>query len=143
MDWDPLYSNSASYWAGRTIEFKDGAEWKAFWVVGEGALLSHEHGLNGEVLTFPIGRFPQGASPYGVFDMIGNAAEWVQDWYEPYSYLNAPLSDPQGPHGQLLKVVRGGSWLKPARNLRVSDRDYALLTDRATGIGFRCAKDTW
>jgi formylglycine-generating enzyme required for sulfatase activity len=143
MDWDPLYSNSASYWAGRTIEFKDGAEWKAFWVAGEGALVSHEHGLNGEVLTLPIGRFPQGASPYGALDMTGNVAEWVQDWYEPYSYLNAPLADPQGPHGQLLKVVRGGSWLKPARNLRVSDRDYALPTDRATGIGFRCAKDVF
>jgi formylglycine-generating enzyme required for sulfatase activity len=143
MDWDIFSSSSASYWAGHTIEFKDGAAWKAFWMTGEGARVSHEHGLNGEVLTLPIGTFPQGASPYGVFDMTGNAAEWVQDWYEPYSYLNAPLSDPQGPQGQLLKVVRGGSWLKPARNLRASDRDYALPTDRVTGIGFRCAKDAF
>jgi sulfatase modifying factor 1 len=143
MDWDLFHSNSASYWAGRTIEFKDGAAWKTFWVAGDGARVSHEHGLNGEVLTLPIGTFPQGASPYGVLDMIGNAAEWVQDWYEPYSYLNAPLSDPQGPQGQLLKVVRGGSWLKPARNLRVSDRDYAMPTDHATGIGFRCAQDAF
>lgn len=143
MDWEVFSSNSASYWAGRTIEFKDGAAWKAFWVAGDGARVSHEHGLNGEVLTLPIGAFPQGASPYGALDMTGNAAEWVQDWYEPYSYLNAPLSDPQGPQGQLLKVVRGGSWLKPARNIRVTDRDYALPTDRATGIGFRCAKDSW
>ena len=143
MDWDVFNSNSASYWAGRTIEFKDGAAWKAFWVAGDGARVSQEHGLNGEVLTLPIGTFPQGASPYGLLDMTGNAAEWVQDWYEPYSYLNASLSDPQGPHGQLLKVVRGGSWLKPARNIRVSDRDYALPTDHATGIGFRCAKDAF
>jgi formylglycine-generating enzyme required for sulfatase activity len=73
--------------------------------------------------------------------MAGNASEWVQDWYEPYFYLNAPLSDPQGPNGRLLKVVRGGSWLKPARNLRASDRDYGFPADRASGIGFRCAKD--
>lgn len=143
MDWDVSLSNSASYWAGRTIEFKDGAAWKAFWMAGDGARASQERGLNGEVLTLPIGTFPQGASPYGLLDMTGNAAEWVQDWYEPYSYLNAPLSDPQGPNGKLLKVVRGGSWLKPARNLRVSDRDYSLPTDRATGIGFRCAKDVF
>lgn len=143
MDWDVSLSNSASYWAGRTIEFKDGAAWKAFWMAGDGARASQEHGLNGEVLTLPIGTFPQGASPYGLLDMTGNAAEWVQDWYEPYSYLNAPLSDPQGPNGKLLKVVRGGSWLKPARNLRVSDRDYSLPTDRASGIGFRCAKDVF
>jgi formylglycine-generating enzyme required for sulfatase activity len=143
MDWDVSSSNSASYWAGRTIEFKDGAAWKAFWMVGDGARVSQERGLNGEVLTLPTGTFPQGASPYGLLDMAGNAAEWVQDWYEPYSYLNASLSDPQGPNGKLLKVVRGGSWLKPARNLRVSDRDYSLSTDRATGIGFRCAKDVF
>ena len=143
MNWDVSLSNSASYWAGRTIEFKDGTAWKAFWIAGDGARASQEHGLNGEVLTLPIGTFPQGASPYGLLDMTGNAAEWVQDWYEPYSYLNAPLSDPQGPNGKLLKVVRGGSWLKPARNLRVSDRDYGLPTDRATGIGFRCAKDVF
>ncbi len=142
-DWDVLKANSASYWAGRTIEFKDGEEWTTFWVHGDGARISRERGLNGEVLTLPVGTFPEGASPYGLFDMTGNASEWVQDWYEPYSYLNAPLSDPAGPDGQLLKVVRGGSWLKPARNIRASDRDYAFPADRASGIGFRCAKDAY
>lgn len=142
-DWEFTNANSASYWAGRTIEFKDGEEWKAFWVTGDGARISHERGIRGEVLTLPVGSFPEGASPYGLYDMAGNASEWVQDWYEPYSYLNAPLADPQGPNGQLLKVVRGGSWLKPARNIRTSDRDYGFPADRASGIGFRCAKDAW
>ena len=142
-DWDFTKANSASYWAGRTIEFKDGEEWKTFWVTGDGARISHASGLNGEVLTLPVGSFPDGASTYGILDMAGNVSEWIQDWYEPYSYLNAPLSDPQGPNGQLLKVVRGGSWLKPARNLRTSDRDYGFPTDRAGGIGFRCAQDTF
>jgi len=142
-DWVFTRANSASYWAGRTVEFKNGEEWKAFWMTGDGARIAHEQGLNGEVLTLPVGSFPDGASPYGLVDMAGNVSEWVQDWYEPYSYLNAPLSDPQGPNGQLLKVVRGGSWLKPARNLRTSDRDYGYPADRASGIGFRCAKDAW
>ena len=142
-EWNLAKANSASYWAGRTIEFQNGEEWKAFWVTGEGMRLSRERGLNGEVLTLPVGTFLDGASPYGVLDMVGNASEWVQDWYEPYSYLNAPLSDPQGPNGQLLKVVRGGSWLKPARNIRAADRDYAFPADRASGIGFRCAKDAF
>ena len=142
-DWDITRANSASYWAGRTVEFKNGEEWKAFWITGDGASISRERGLNGEVLTLPVGSFPGGASPYGLLDMAGNASEWVQDWYEPYSYLNAPLSNPQGPNGQLLKVVRGGSWLKPVRNLRASDRDYGYPADRASGIGFRCAKDVF
>ena len=142
-EWNLTHANSASYWAGRTIEFTNMTEWKAFWLTGDGARVSHDQGLKGEILTMPVGSFPDGASPYGLLDMAGNVSEWVQDWYEPYSYLNAPLSDPQGPDGKLLKVVRGGSWLKPARNLRTSDRDYGFPADRASGIGFRCAKDAW
>lgn len=140
-DWDPARANSASYWAGRTIEFKDTIEWKAFWVEGEGARISREKGLKGEVLTLPVGSFPNGASPYGLFDMAGNASEWVQDWYEPYYYLRAPRENPQGPDGKLLKVVRGGSWLKPASSLRTTDRDYGFPDDHQSGTGFRCAQD--
>jgi formylglycine-generating enzyme required for sulfatase activity len=140
-EWNPTLANSASYWAGRTIEFSSGAEWKAFWVNGEGARISKERGIKGEVLTLPVGSFPQAASPYGLMDMAGNAAEWVQDWYEPYSYLNAPLANPPGPDGVLLKAMRGGSWLKPARSLRTTDRDYGYPDDRPSGTGFRCVKD--
>jgi formylglycine-generating enzyme required for sulfatase activity len=139
--WDFTRANSASYWARRTIEFKDGTEWKAFWVTGEGAHISKERGLKGEVLTMPAGSFPDGASPYGLLDMAGNASEWVQDWFEPYYYLKAPPADPKGPKGILLKVVRGGSWLKPAKSLRTADRDYGYPDDRPSGTGFRCAKD--
>lgn len=139
--WDITLANSASYWAGHTIEFAGGEEWKAFWLHGDGARISRERGVKGEVLTMPVGSFPAGASPYGLLDMAGNAAEWVQDWYEPYSYLNASLTDPQGPDGVLLKGTRGGSWLKPARSLRTTDRDYGYPDDRPSGTGFRCAKD--
>lgn len=139
--WDIGVANSASYWAGRTIEFQGGEEWQAFWVKGEGARISRERGVKGEVLTLPVGSFAKGASPYGLHDMAGNAAEWVQDWYEPYYYLNAPMADPKGPAGVLLKTMRGGSWLKPARSLRTTDRDYGYPDDRPSGTGFRCAKD--
>jgi formylglycine-generating enzyme required for sulfatase activity len=139
--WAPRLANSASYWAGRTIEFKDTEEWKAFWVHGEGGRISKEQGLNGEVLTLPVGSFPEGASPYGLLDMAGNASEWVQDWFEPYYYLKAPNADPKGPNGMLLKVVRGGSWLKPARSMRTADRDYGFPDDRQSGTGFRCARE--
>ncbi len=125
-EWNVKKANSASYWAGRTIEFKDALEWKAFWVEGEGARISKERGLKGEVLTLPVGCLSEGASPYGLFDMAGNVSEWVQDWYEPYYYLRAPHDNPPGPAGKLLKVMRVGSWLKPATSLRTADRDYGL-----------------
>ena len=140
-EWDIKKANSASYWAGRTIEFKDAMEWKAFWMDGEGARISKERGLNGEVLTLPVGSLSESVSFYGLFDMAGNASEWVSDWFEPYYYLRAPRENPKGPDGKLLKVVRGGSWLKPAGSLRTADRDYGLPTDQQSGTGFRCAKD--
>ncbi len=140
-DWDIAKANSASYWAGRTIDFQSGAEWDAFWLKGDGARLSKEKGIKGEVLTLPVGSFPEGASPYGVLDMAGNAAEWVADWFDPNYYKSAPLTDPSGPVRGAIKAMRGGSWLKPAVSLRTSDRDWGVMDSRPSGTGFRCAKD--
>ena len=72
-------------------------EWEAFWIKGAGAAISKEKGVKGEILTLPVGSFPSGASPYGALDMAGNAAEWVQDWYNPNYYRTASVSDPQRP----------------------------------------------
>lgn len=142
-DWDIAKANSASYWAGRTIEFQSGADWEAFWVKGEGARLAKEQGIKGEVLTMPVGSFPQGASPYGALDMAGNAAEWVADWFDPNYYRTAPLTDPPGPVRGAIKAMRGGSWLKPAVSLRTTDRDWGTMDSRPSGTGFRCAKDAF
>jgi formylglycine-generating enzyme required for sulfatase activity len=142
-DWDIAKANSASYWAGRTVEFNSGADWEAFWIRGEGARLAKEKGLKGEVLTMPVGSFPQSLSPYGLYDMAGNVAEWVQDWYDPNYYRSAPLSDPAGPERGAIKSMRGGSWLKPAVSLRTTDRDWGTMDSRPSGTGFRCAKDAF
>jgi formylglycine-generating enzyme required for sulfatase activity len=142
-EWDISKANSASYWAGRTIEFQSGADWEAFWIKGEGARLSKERGINGELLTLPVGSFPDGASPYGALDMAGNASEWVTDWFDPNYYRVAPLADPQGPDRGAIKAMRGGSWLKPAMSLRAADRDWGTMDSRPSGTGFRCAKDAY
>ncbi len=142
-DWSWTKANSASYWAGRTIEFQSGADWEAFWIKGDGARLAREHGINGEVLTLPVGSFPDAVSPYGIHDLAGNAAEWVQDWYDPNYYRSAPLTDPTGPERGAIKSMRGGSWLKPAISLRTSDRDWGTMDSRPSGTGFRCAKDAY
>ncbi len=142
-DWDVTKGNSASYWAGRTIEFSSGADWEAFWIKGEGARLAKEKGIKGEVLTMPVGSFPHSLSPYGLYDMAGNVAEWVHDWYDPNYYRSAPLSNPTGPERGAIKSMRGGSWLKPAMSLRTTDRDWGTMDSRPSGTGFRCAKDAF
>lgn len=141
--WDVLLANSASYWAGRTVQFDSGADWEAFWVKGEGAHIAKEKGLNGEVLTMPVGSFPGSTSVYGLFDMAGNVAEWVQDWYDPNYYPSGPLTNPTGPPRGAIKSMRGGSWLKPAVSLRTSDRDWGTIDSRPSGTGFRCAQDSY
>jgi sulfatase modifying factor 1 len=141
--WDIRLANSASYWAGRTIEFETGADWEAFWIKGEGARIAKDNGLKGEVLTMPVGSFPSAVSPYGLVDMAGNVAEWVQDWYDPNYYRSAPLTNPSGPERGAIKSMRGGSWLKPAKSLRTSDRDWGTMDSRPSGTGFRCAKDAY
>ena len=142
-EWDLTKANSASYWAGRNIDFQSGAAWDDFWVKGEGAKISKAKGIKGEVLTTPVGSFPESVSPYGLYDMAGNVAEWVQDWYNPNYYKEAPLSDPQGPPLGAIKAMRGGSWLKPTISLRTSDRDWGPMDSRPSGTGFRCAQDAY
>ena len=139
--WDLLKANSASYWAGRTVEFASGEEWNAFWMRGEGARISRERGIKGEVLTLPVGSYPEAASPYGALDMAGNVSEWVEDWYDPNFYRTGPLTDPHGPDRGFSKGMRGGSWLKPAVSLRTTDRDYGNPQSRPSGAGIRCATD--
>jgi formylglycine-generating enzyme required for sulfatase activity len=142
-EWDIHLANSASFWAGQTIEFASGNDWDAFWVRGDGARLAKEKGLNGEVLTMPVGSFPAAVNSYGLYDMAGNVAEWVQDWYDPNYYKSAPLTNPTGPERGAIKSMRGGSWLKPAISLRTSDRDWGTMDSRPSGTGFRCAKDAY
>ena len=142
-EWSFENGNSASYWARQTVQFADSTEWDAFWVKGVGAAISKEKGLKGEILTLPVGSFPAGASPYGVLDMAGNAAEWVQDWYNPNDYRTATLTNPQGPERGAIKAMRGGSWLKPAISLRTTDRDWGTMDSRPSGTGFRCARDAY
>ena len=75
----------------------------------------------------------------GIYDLSGNIAEWVSDWYAGYS-SQAIQTDPQGPADGLFKVVRGGSYLGSPDAVRVSARDGDRSPAQAfSSIGFRVA----
>lgn len=90
----------------------------------------------------PVGSFPLGRSPYGVFDMAGNVMEWVNDWYDAY-----PGADYQSPkYGQQNKVARGGSWggighYVIPHYFRGAYRYDFPPDGKYNDIGFRCAQD--
>ncbi|MDL2272917.1 SUMF1/EgtB/PvdO family nonheme iron enzyme [Desulfovibrio sp. OttesenSCG-928-I05] len=52
------------------------------------------------------GKFP---NPWGLYDMYGNVAEWVQDFHSPTYYADSPRYDPEGPSGGTDRVFRGGA----------------------------------
>jgi sulfatase modifying factor 1 len=104
-------------------------EWAAY---GGTAELSKEpvgslawYDPNSNDSTHPVAtKMPNG---YGLFDMLGNVWEWVQD-------------AGRGPGDHVLK---GGSFYNSARDVRVSGRLSAPSDLRHRDIGFRCASSTW
>lgn len=50
-------------------------------------------------------------SPYGLYHMAGNAAEWVADWYDGSYYQRSPVGDPKGPSSGSKHVHRGGAYV--------------------------------
>ena len=90
--------------------------------------------------TAPVGSYPDGRSPLGAYDMLGNVMEWVQDWYDPRYYREAQTdTNPLGPLEGEFKSIRGGSWLTNPDQLRVSARSSFDPTVSRAHLGFRCA----
>ena len=87
-----------------------------------------------------VGSYPVGKSPFGAFDMIGNAWEWTST--DLKAYPSGHISD-QTP-GEL-KIIRGGYWGSSAPKATTTFRRGWDARDAPLGYkntGFRCAKDS-
>jgi uncharacterized protein (TIGR02996 family) len=86
--------------------------------------------------TTPVGSFP--ANAFGLHDTHGNLWEWCKDWVAEYPAGDAV--DPQGPPEGEIRVLRGGSFLNQAMDVRSAGRLKTVPTNRGTGVGFRAAR---
>lgn len=102
---------------------------------------STSSGADGFAGRAPVGRFPTGQSPYGVFDLAGNVAEWTSSYFLTEPPQATQPFDPRGPTYATERTVRGGSYLAPPSDLRVTRRIGLVPTERPAGVGFRCAYD--
>ena len=87
-----------------------------------------------------VNRYERGLSPYGVYQMAGNVAEWVADWFDPEYYQLATSYNPTGPEVGEDRVFRGGSWNEDPEVARSAGRGARAPGHRSYLIGFRCAK---
>jgi formylglycine-generating enzyme required for sulfatase activity len=88
-----------------------------------------------------VDKYENAVSPYGVFNMAGNVAEWTADWYDPGYYKYAPNENPKGPAHGSHKAFRGGGWVDSTPSVRPAQRNGADPQTRMNWLGFRCARD--
>jgi formylglycine-generating enzyme required for sulfatase activity len=94
---------------------------------------------DGAPVTAPVGRYA--ANGFGLFDLGGNVAEWVQDLYAPdVVETTERADDPLGPETGRLHVIRGASWRSATvTDLRLAARSSGV--DARDDVGFRIARN--
>jgi formylglycine-generating enzyme required for sulfatase activity len=93
---------------------------------------------DGQTMMAPVGSYKP--NPWGLYDILGNVAEWVEDCYVE-DYKEASRDGSAVTTGDCFsRVVRGGSWGYNPRLVRAAVRSSPGADDRNSFIGFRLAR---
>ena len=88
-----------------------------------------------------VDKYDNALSPYGLYQTIGNVAEWVSDWYDQDYYKKSPDRNPKGPETGTQKAFRGGGWMDSTTTMRAAMRNGTDPQTKINWMGFRCAQD--
>lgn len=101
------------------------------------AWLNHD---DGHPYTMPVDSFPDGQSPYGIYNMAGNISEWTSSLFVNYPYNKD--DGRENPQSSGDRVIRGGAWDAPSDYaLRSANRGWATSIGEYDTVGFRCVRD--
>ncbi|MGD1838687.1 MAG: ergothioneine biosynthesis protein EgtB [Nitrososphaeraceae archaeon] len=87
-----------------------------------------------------VGMYENGKSYYGCYQMIGDVWEWTSSEYSLYPGFKSKFSEYTDKWSINQKVLKGGSFATPAKQIRNSYRNYFKPHERILFAGFRCAK---
>lgn len=146
VTWDE--ANSYAKWIGKRLPTeaewekacKGGLDTKYFCgdtITNNEANFKGKFGVDIWEHTSPIKSFPP--NKYGIYDIIGNVWEWVNDFYQKEYYFTITDPNPKGPKNGTDKVIRGGSWDSTYEFLRSSLRGKINPRSKHSNLGFRCA----
>ena len=135
-EWSGFALPSEAQWeyacrAGTTTRYYFGDDQKEFDKYGWANTSNEYH-------THPVaGKLP---NAWGLYDMLGNVWEWVEDDYVSYEYVDKYGSPPTDGsarlEGKMTKVVRGGSWGNSAV-CGSGTRHNSAPTNASSEFGFR------
>jgi formylglycine-generating enzyme required for sulfatase activity len=77
---------------------------------------------------------------YGLYDMAGNVAEWVNDWYDAYPKNKS--DNYTGPNSGEYRIVRGGGWSDKVTALAPKEREKLAPAQSKVTVGFRLVYST-
>ncbi|MGL5857656.1 MAG: ergothioneine biosynthesis protein EgtB [Angustibacter sp.] len=105
--------------------------------------VSSSGGVGEALRPAPVGAYPQGASAYGVEQLIGDVWEWTSSPFEPWPGFTPMLYErySQPFFGGAVRVLRGGSWAVAPTAVRPSFRNWDLPIRRQIFCGVRLAWD--
>jgi sulfatase modifying factor 1 len=142
------YADAKAYAEWKGMRLPSEAEWE---YAARGGLMGKEF-PDGDDLDVTLANFAPGSkgtvivgsyppNKFGLYDMAGNVAEWVLDYYDRDYYPGSPYKNPGGPEVGKHRVIRGGGWHSGKFCNRVYYRNSLGAGWCDFNVGFRCVRE--